>query len=174
MATEIDPGYAKGWSRLAASQDALEMRSAEAWQKALNALPKTNLSPAEQRQKDQYGAGLNAAQTRGKTSNNRCLAPINLDDGNLPWKIATKMLPELRKAAAGLEKLSSSAWVISYAYDEFTKGVECMNQLKLIPQPGGFCYHGNLMVNSSCFLWLAMSWCLTCIELDVYDQWFDA
>lgn len=148
MATQIDPGYAKGWSRLAASRDALadSEGSAEAWQKALDALPKTNLSPAEQRQKDQYSAGLNAAQTRGKTSKYRCSFPVNLDDGNLPWQIATKMLPELQKA--GLEKFSSSAWVISYAYEEFAKGVESMNQLKSIPHsqaPGGLSYHGNLM-----------------------------
>ncbi|KAG1893485.1 uncharacterized protein F5891DRAFT_1282054 [Suillus fuscotomentosus] len=151
MATQIDPGYAKAWSRLAASRGALAdfEGSAEAWQKALDALPKTNLSPAEQRQKDQYGAGLNAAQTpqtRGKTSKNRCIASVNLDDGNLPWKIATEMLPELRKA--GLDQFSSSAWVISYAYEEFTKGVESMNQLKSIPHsqaPGGLSYHGNLM-----------------------------
>ncbi|KAG2128642.1 uncharacterized protein EDB93DRAFT_1184074 [Suillus bovinus] len=148
QATEIDPGYAKGWSRLAASRDALSdwERSAKAWQKALDTLPKTNLTPAEKRQKDQYKAGLDAAQTRGKTIKDPCLARMNAADGKFPWQIATEMLPELRQA--GPEKLSSSAWVISHAYEEFTKGVGFMNELKTIPHPqapGGLAYSGSLM-----------------------------
>ncbi|KAG1791237.1 uncharacterized protein HD556DRAFT_1386844 [Suillus plorans] len=148
MATQIDPGYAKGWSRLAASRDALAEweRSAEAWQKALDALPKTNLSRAEQRQKDQYSAGLDAAKTRDKTAESPSVSRFKAEDANLPWKIATEMLPELRKA--GPEKYSSSAWVISYAYEEFTKGVAFMNEFKSIPHPqapGGFAYGGNTM-----------------------------
>ncbi|KAG2059298.1 hypothetical protein BDR06DRAFT_987265 [Suillus hirtellus] len=147
-ATQIDPSYAKGWSRLAASRDALAEwdRSAEAWQKALDALPKADLSPAEQRQKDQYSAGLDAAKTRGKTTESPFVSRFKAEDANLPWKIATEMLPELRKA--GPEKYSSSAWVISYAYEEFTKGVAYMNEFKTIPHPqapGGFAYGGNTM-----------------------------
>ncbi|KAG2143156.1 hypothetical protein BD769DRAFT_1037172 [Suillus cothurnatus] len=147
-ATEIDPGYAKGWSRLATSRDALTdwERSAEAWQKALDALPKTNLTPAEQRQKDQYSAGLDAARTRGKAPRDPRLLRFKAGDGNLPWQIAKGMLPELRQG--GPEKYSSSAWVISYAYDDFAKGVQSMNELKAVPHPqapGGFAYHGNLM-----------------------------
>ncbi|KAG1883857.1 hypothetical protein F4604DRAFT_1952768 [Suillus subluteus] len=148
MATEIDSGYAKGWSRLAASRDALAdwERSAEAWQKALDALPKTNLSPAEQRQKDQYTAGLDAAQTRGKAPRDPRFVRFKAGDGNLPWQIATGMLPELRQA--GPAKFSSSAWVISSAYENFTKGVDFMNELKEIPHaqaPGGIAYGGSLM-----------------------------
>ncbi|KAG2126940.1 hypothetical protein DEU56DRAFT_821582 [Suillus clintonianus] len=147
MATEIDPSYAKGWSRLAASQDALADwgRSTEAWQKALNALPKTNLSPAEQRQKDQYTAGMNAAQARSKVPRDPPLAHFKADNGKLPWQVATEMLPELRQG--GLEKVSSSAWVIAYAYEEFMQGIGFMNDLKKVahPQaPGGFAYGGNL------------------------------
>ncbi|KAG2108957.1 uncharacterized protein F5147DRAFT_693493 [Suillus discolor] len=116
MATQIDPGYAKGWSRLAASRDALAEweRSAEAWQKALDALPKTNLN--------QYSAGLDAAKTRGKTAESPSVSRFKAEDANLPWKLATEMLPELRKA--GPEKYSSSV--------SFTS-------------PGGFAYGGNTM-----------------------------
>lgn len=52
-----------------------------------------------------------------------------------------------------------------------------MNEFKTIPHPqapGGFAYGGNTMVSSSHFLQLAVSWYLTCIGLDVFDQWFDA
>ncbi|KAG2067571.1 TPR-like protein [Suillus decipiens] len=103
MATKIDPGYAKGWSRLAASRDALDT------------LPKTNLSPAEQRQKDQYSACLNASQARGKVSEARDprLAPISkADDGNLPWQVARAMFPELEKA--GPKKFTSSVSLACY------------------------------------------------------------
>lgn len=151
MATKIDPGYAKGWSRLATSRDALAdwERGAEAWQKALDALPKANLSPAEQRQKDQYSTCLNAAQARGKALEARelRLAPVSMaDDGNLPWQIARAMLPELQQA--GPKKFTSSAWVILHAYEDFMGGVERMEQLKLVPHaeaPGGFIQQGNLM-----------------------------
>lgn len=148
MATKVDPCYAKGWSRLATSWDALTewKRSVEAWQKALDALPKTNLSPAEQRQKDQYGASLNAAQMRGKVQEDPHLALFQASDGKLPWQIATEMLPELRKA--GPAKFSSSAWVISSAYEDFKKGVDFMNEMKSIPHaqaPGGVAYNGNPM-----------------------------
>ncbi|KIK36702.1 hypothetical protein CY34DRAFT_55520, partial [Suillus luteus UH-Slu-Lm8-n1] len=149
MATKVDPGYAKGWSRLATSWDALTdwKRSEEAWQKALDALPKTNLSPAEQRQKDQYSASLDAAQMRGKVQEDpHHLTLFQASDGKLPWQIATEMLPELRKA--GPAKFSSSAWVISAAYEDFKKGVQFMNQMQSIPHaqaPGGVAYGGNLM-----------------------------
>ncbi|KAG1733916.1 uncharacterized protein EDB91DRAFT_1148001 [Suillus paluster] len=151
MATEVDPAYSKGWSRLAASRYALAdwERSAEAWQKALDALPKDNLTPAEQRQKDQYTVDLNAAQARIKVVSELPLARFRASDGKLPWQVATEMLPEMRKA--GLKKVSSSAWVIAYAYEEFTKGVKIMNELKKVPHPqapGGFAYHGNLQAST--------------------------
>ncbi|KAG1843800.1 hypothetical protein DFJ58DRAFT_731469 [Suillus subalutaceus] len=144
-ATEIDPSYAKGWSRLAASRDALADwgRSAHAWQKALDALPKTKLSPAERQQKDQYTACLKAANARS----NQPIVPFSINEklGKFPWQVATDMLPELRRA--GQEKASSSAWVIALAYEEFNEGVEMMKGMKITPQPGtpdGFVHHGNL------------------------------
>lgn len=70
---------------------------------------------------------------------------MNKKLGKFPWQIATDMLPELRKA--GHEKVSSSAWVIALAYEEFNNGVEMMKGLKITPQPGTpdtFVHHGNL------------------------------
>lgn len=145
MATEIDPGYVKGWSRLAASRDALADwgKSAHAWQQALDALPKTKLSPAERQQKDQYTACLRAANARL----NQKIVPLSVNEkaGKFPWQIATDMLPELRKA--GRERVSSSAWVIASAYEDFNNGVEMMKGMKKTPHPGtpgAFVYHGNL------------------------------
>ncbi|KAG1834673.1 hypothetical protein DFJ58DRAFT_719336 [Suillus subalutaceus] len=128
-------GYAKGWSRLAASRDALAdwERSAEAWQKALDALPKTNFQ------------SRGTAAERSAPRDPRFVR-FKAGDGNLPWQIATGMLPELRQA--GPAKFSSSAWVISSAYENFTKGVDFMNELKEIPHaqaPGGVAYGGSLM-----------------------------
>ncbi|KAG2060908.1 hypothetical protein BDR06DRAFT_393900 [Suillus hirtellus] len=146
MATEIDPGYAKAWSRLAASRDALAdwRESARAWQKALDALPRTNLSPVERQQKEQYSANLKAANAR---LNGPPIVPLSMNEklGKFPWQIATDMLPELR--IAGPAKVSSSAWVIALAYEEFSKGVEAMKGMKIIPQsenPGTFVHRGNL------------------------------
>lgn len=143
-ATEIDPGYVKGWSRLAASRDALAdwTNSAHAWQKALDALPKSQLSPAEQKQKEQYGACLKAANVR----RNQRIVPLSVSEkaGRFPWQIATDMLPELRRA--GHAKVSSSAWVIALAYEEFNKGVEMMKGMKKTPVPGSsdnFVFRGN-------------------------------
>lgn len=65
--------------------------------------------------------------------------------GKFPWQVATDMLPELRRA--GPEKVSSSAWVIALAYEEFSRGVEVMKGMKIIPQsekPGTFVHRGNL------------------------------
>jgi hypothetical protein len=62
-------------------------------------------------------------------------------------------------------------------YQDFAKGVQSMNELKAVPHPqapGGFAYHGNLMVSSIQFLQLAISWYLTRIGLGTCDQWFDA
>lgn len=145
MATEIDPGYVKGWSRLAASRDALADwgESAHAWQKALDALPKTKLSPAEKKQQDQYTACLKAANARL----NQPIVPLSMNEnlGKFPWQIATDMLPELQKA--GYDKVSSSAWVVALAYEEFNNGVEIMKGMKKIPQsntPDAFVFRGNL------------------------------
>ncbi|KAG2756989.1 hypothetical protein P692DRAFT_20814377 [Suillus brevipes Sb2] len=115
--------------------------SAHAWQKALDALPKSQLSPAEQKQKDRYAACLKAAIAR----RHRRIVPLSMSEkaGKFPWQIATDMLPELRRA--GHAKVSSSAWVIALAYEEFNSGVELMKGMKKTPVPGSpdnFVFHG--------------------------------
>lgn len=107
-------------------------------------MPKTNLSPAERQQKEQYTACLKAANAR---LNQPPIVPLSLNEklGKFPWQVATEMLPELRRA--GHAKVSSSAWVIALAYEEFNNGVEMMKGLTKTPHPetpGAFVYHGNL------------------------------
>ena len=72
--------------------------SAEAWQKALDSLPKYDLSPAELKQKEQYEAGLKAAKEPR-------IVRISTD-GSAPWDSAKAMKPELRER--GMEMASSS------------------------------------------------------------------
>ena len=63
--------------------------SIEAWQKALDLLPKSNLTPGELKQKGQYEAGLNAAQE----------APMAMrmsdTEGTRPWDSAIAMKSDL-------------------------------------------------------------------------------
>ena len=62
--------------------------SLEAWQKALDSLPKDNLTPAELKQKEQYKAGLNAAKTPH-------LIRHSAIEGRPPWECARAIKPEL-------------------------------------------------------------------------------
>ncbi|OAX35056.1 hypothetical protein K503DRAFT_851394 [Rhizopogon vinicolor AM-OR11-026] len=144
LVTELDPGYAKGWSRLAAAWDALAdwRKSADAWQKALNVLPTTNLSPAQRQQRDQYRASLKAAQARIEATKKPIvpLFKINAKEGKFPWQVAAEILTELWN----IKNISSSAWVIAYAYQEFTTGVNKMKELKLHAQaPEKFGCYGS-------------------------------
>ncbi|KAG2122778.1 hypothetical protein DEU56DRAFT_983975 [Suillus clintonianus] len=164
MATELDPGYAKGWSRLAASRDVspfiLPISPISPWTHILGACglakkrpclaegprrtTKTKLSPAERQQQDQYTAGLRAVNAR---LNAPPIVPLSVNEkaGKFPWQVATDMLPALRRAKN--ERISSSAWVVALAYEEFNNGVEMMKGMKKVPHPStpdGFMYHGNL------------------------------
>ncbi|KAF9223791.1 hypothetical protein BS17DRAFT_705155 [Gyrodon lividus] len=130
-ATELDPGYAKGWSRRACAHDALVEWSScvEAWPKALDALPMMNLTPAELKQKDQYAASLKKARCQGVYVNS------NLE--KLPWQVASEMMPELQ--AAGSAGYASSASVghscCPYRWfppQDFTQGIRYMKQLEKI------------------------------------------
>ncbi|EGN98798.1 hypothetical protein SERLA73DRAFT_24460, partial [Serpula lacrymans var. lacrymans S7.3] len=71
-ATEIDPTYAKAWGRLATAQDALESytSSIESWKRAIQALPETNLSPAQDQQKKECTAALKATTDKFNTYKN--------------------------------------------------------------------------------------------------------
>ncbi|KAJ7466992.1 hypothetical protein FB451DRAFT_1483962 [Mycena latifolia] len=134
-ATQLDPTYAKAFARLAMAQDALGNypQSKESWQRALDALPKSDLTHAEEVQKEQYQAALAAAAAAVVKMENTPIvgdrAIIVKGEGRLPWDLAAAMIPDLR--AARPVNLQSSAWVIHGAYDEFMNGIEKMNQLQV-------------------------------------------
>ncbi|KAI9574036.1 hypothetical protein HD554DRAFT_583804 [Boletus coccyginus] len=143
QATKIDPTYAKGWSRLASAHDAsMEYTSAvQAWQKAVDALAKTDLSPAERKQKEQYTTSLDKAKQRLETASSKFSPGIAIDETRekQPWRVAEEMLPELD--AAGPARYTSSAYVIHFANRDFIEGIGYMKALKKIPvkgAPGGF------------------------------------
>ncbi|KIJ67014.1 hypothetical protein HYDPIDRAFT_26424 [Hydnomerulius pinastri MD-312] len=138
QATELDPGYAKGWSRRASAHDALMewTDSVEAWEKALNALPKANLSGAEIKQKEQYTASLKAAKQRVEEASQTPAKVVycNYLTEKFPWQMASEMMPELE--AAGRSQYTSSAWVIFFAHKDFMEGITYMKQLKKVPVKG--------------------------------------
>ncbi|KAI9574032.1 hypothetical protein HD554DRAFT_582539 [Boletus coccyginus] len=138
QATEIDPTYAKGWSRLASAHDASKeyTNAIEAWQNAIDALPKTDLSPAERKQKEQYTTSLDKTKQRLETASSTLLPGIVVNEirEKLPWQVAEEMLPELH--AAGAAGYMSSAYVIHFANREFVDGVGHMKTLKKVPIEG--------------------------------------
>ena len=76
----------------------------DAWQKALDTLPKQNLSPSELKQKVQYEAGLKAA------SEPRVIT-FSGSAGNMPWDCAKALKPEL--ISHGRMNSSVSIYVVS-------------------------------------------------------------
>jgi hypothetical protein len=62
--------------------------SVNAWQKALDSLPKGNLTPAELKQRDQYSAGLKEAKRP------RIIRMSGIAE-KAPWQCAAAMKPEL-------------------------------------------------------------------------------
>ncbi|KAL6299613.1 hypothetical protein BKA93DRAFT_819814 [Sparassis latifolia] len=140
-ATEIDPTYAKAWARLATARAALGtiIESIECWNKALSTLPRTNLSPAQSRQKEQYEAELR--KIRAQEHDAPAVGIVMKEGGKeAPWVRAKAMLPKLR--SLGYAMVQSSAWVISAAYDDFAQGVELMKSIKKSPTPAGIMYSG--------------------------------
>jgi hypothetical protein len=87
------------------------MWSVHAWQKALDSLPKENLSPGEIKQKEQYQAGLKAA------SEPRVIN-ISGGAGSMPWDCAKAMKPDL--ILRGQEMATSSvSFGVFWSYNHY-------------------------------------------------------
>lgn len=109
--------------------------SIHAWGRALDTLPKENLSPTEAKQKVQYQEGLknaHAAKSAAITEPSRRGIHISQLNGKMPWTIAEEMLSELRatqniassvrvvsahRLLINTESVPLQAWVIWGAYD---------------------------------------------------------
>jgi hypothetical protein len=134
---ELDPGYAKGWARLAVAQQVdipyltnsvswLTLYQAlgnvpasiESWEKAIAALPERP-NPAEQRHKAQYEAALEAAHKGQLKFERRSKKDHNVleiyDTGDMPWDIAARMMSQWERG--GNIDTTSSAWLIYEAHD---------------------------------------------------------
>jgi hypothetical protein len=85
----------------------------KAWQRAINTLPKENLTPTELKQKEQYEDGLKAALLAKRKAKDEPLQTIHVPKGShkFPWTIAVEMRPELERAK---ELMMSSS--VSFKY----------------------------------------------------------
>ncbi|TFY83617.1 hypothetical protein EWM64_g403 [Hericium alpestre] len=133
-ATELDPKYSKAWGRLATSFEV----PIDAWNKAL--------SSAEPKQQDQYKTALLAALNK-LTMNGEQLSEAMMgltmktsDDAakNPPWVLAKQLLPRLERDG----NWGSSAFVITFAADQFIDGCRLMKMSKRIMTPMGYAMAG--------------------------------
>ncbi|KAF7336905.1 TPR-like protein [Mycena venus] len=149
-ATHLDPTYAKAYARLATAKDWLGNypESTENWKRALDALPKTNLKPAEEVQKAQYEAGLKVATAALTNAKNRVIGegapdkgPFIIRDakGRMPWDLAAAIIPRLKiqRPTPSSPELYSSAWVIHGAYKDFMSGVSLMSHVYILDPISG-------------------------------------
>jgi hypothetical protein len=124
QATQLDPFYSKGWARLASANDVgisihpyllkvvnIDSQALngigdaiDAWQKAIDTLPKDNLSPVEIKQKEQYQTGWKAAMARKQELENKRPPVITLKEyaGKAPWDKAKAMMPELERKGVAM------------------------------------------------------------------------
>ncbi|KAJ7679123.1 hypothetical protein DFH06DRAFT_1165781 [Mycena polygramma] len=134
-ATQLDPTYPKAFARRASAEDCLGdfVSSTENWKHALDALPTSALTAAEQTQKAQYEASFKvAAAARSKLQNtvggglNATTSAVQ-SSSRSPWDRAAKIVPHLsiRRPVP-----SSSAWVINAAYKLFVNGLGGISQLQ--------------------------------------------
>lgn len=128
-ATELDPKYAKAWARIGTATHALSSwtRCIDAWETALSCLPteQDKLSAEEARLKAQFQEGLRKAQAAKEKPPQVFVIPSS-GAKQLPWQRATAMQAKL----IADHNVASSGFVIFYAYQEFSKGVETMKLIK--------------------------------------------
>ncbi|KAH9921453.1 uncharacterized protein B0H18DRAFT_1121418 [Fomitopsis serialis] len=140
-AVELDPGYAKGWGRLAAACDGLQEyeKSAVCWRRALAALPQRDVTAAELNQKEQCEAGEKDALTKLAKATG-ILVDGDSMKGKWPWDRVAAMEDELQ---AGYPKnADSSAWVMLRAVRLWDRGSRGMTQVKTRMTPAGLQWGG--------------------------------
>ncbi|KAI0375480.1 TPR-like protein [Pilatotrama ljubarskyi] len=133
-AVEIDPDYGKAWARLAKATFELRVfsRSVQAWERALETLPAADLTPEQQRLREQYEDGLKKAeaelerQDKSTSLEEHGLQAFQIPEAERPWMRALKMEDVLTTNNV----LNTSAWAIMNAYRDFSEGVRYMKQIK--------------------------------------------
>ncbi|TBU64671.1 hypothetical protein BD310DRAFT_806101 [Dichomitus squalens] len=149
QATELNPGYAKAWSRLAQAQMSLNRpdQAVNAWKRALAALPVENLTAAEKKQRESYTAELGAVQAKLVDLEANSREPKEYvrtrASDRLPWNRAVTLIPGLQAS----RQWNSSAYVITKAYFEWQQAVEQLKLGKDVRTPNGLPgYFGKLGV----------------------------
>ena len=166
QATELDPGYAKAWGRLAAARIVSTVYSqnivaflptrfvhqgisrydlaVEALKRALAAMPSEDLTPAQEKQRDHYKQELAATQVKVTVS---VLPGVVIENsaGKLPWDRAAALLPEL--CAQGIWDSSVS----SYSLRQVSLISSCC-QAWIIDHAYHVCVHNTPRYVSQCLI----------------------
>ncbi|KAF9041929.1 TPR-like protein [Hymenopellis radicata] len=179
-ATRIDPTYYKACARLATAQDALQeyLPSTLSWQGAIDAMPTENLTPVQQRQREEYTERLAEAKLRLKIKSSNIGGPdvriYGDNEGGQPWDIAAEMVEGLRRSRTA----RSSAWVVNGASKLFDEGVRRMKTAKIRTNENG--EPGCARIGCSCMQGEEGALSLICnailresriVHLDDMDNW---
>ncbi|KJA23167.1 hypothetical protein HYPSUDRAFT_163391 [Hypholoma sublateritium FD-334 SS-4] len=132
-AKDLDPNYAKAWSRLGSATFASSFRalaaydaSVNAWKTALECLPPKEQSNESQKTlRAQFAAGLAKARKAQNTPIDQDRMIPLANDKNMPWTKAAEL-----EADYVAKQKHSSAFVILVAYREFKEGVDAMMKVK--------------------------------------------
>ncbi|KAK1230908.1 hypothetical protein PQX77_005986 [Marasmius sp. AFHP31] len=131
-ATQLNPNYSRAWARLGTAYDELRQfnQSEKCWNRALETLPRENLTEAELKQKEQYeknyAASKRAMEDMKNEVNDRVMSTTVGPDNQMPSVRASGMIPQLERE----RKYDSSAWAIASAYDQFQEGTRQMDDVR--------------------------------------------
>ncbi|KAF6748418.1 hypothetical protein DFP72DRAFT_916673 [Ephemerocybe angulata] len=136
-ALDLDPKYAKAWGRMGKATQAMAVwdTSINAFQKALDCLPKDNLSKGERAAQIEYAEGIAKAKAmRANISTTATtIGNAHMPSGQMPWDKAAALTA--KKAA--LSPKPSCVFIINYAYEDLKNAYACMADAKIISHPNG-------------------------------------
>ncbi|KAH9846628.1 hypothetical protein C2E23DRAFT_890715 [Lenzites betulinus] len=145
QATKLDSTYAKAWARLATACAGLGKleQTVASWKRAIAVLPVEHMTPAEQKQKDQYATELKGATARLERRAREIPATdyvsTRAKSEHLPWDRAKEIIRDM-----GPNKTwNSSAWAIAHAHAEWSRGIELMKQMRPMRTAAGMGYIGR-------------------------------
>ncbi|KAF5332705.1 hypothetical protein D9611_005213 [Ephemerocybe angulata] len=121
-ALDLDPDYGKAWGRLGKATQALNIwdASINAFQKALDLLPKDNLTALDRKSQVEYAEGIAKTKALRSQSNkvHNIIPTAQLFSGRMPWDMAAALTP--KKIALGKP---SCVFILNYAYETFKKAI---------------------------------------------------
>lgn len=134
-AVDIDPTYAKAWGRLGKASFHLSTwdESIRAYEKALECLPKDNLSDADRALRAEYAQGILQVKTkRGKIKSTATGFPkAQMASGEMPWDRAKAFMPTKTAQSA-----FSCVYILAYAHGDLMKATNNLRLTTIIERPG--------------------------------------